>query len=227
MEGGAMTTDTPADTGPRTHGAPGRFLVLLGIDGSGKTTLLSGLADAGVQTASWHELRSHEVPATLAPDGPTAIKNRLTPLARAMFIGGHLVAQYEYLVRPRIEGGVTTVLDSYYYKLLAKERLLGFAHSALENLCVELPHPDGIIYVDVDPRESFRRKEGRLSPYEHFDDASEESYVTFQSQLARALLTATSNAPGSVILDGSKSRDALVSDALHAITTITNQEIAS
>lgn len=222
-----MATETPFGTSPSTPGGPGRFLVLLGIDGSGKSTLLSSLADAGVQTASWHELRSHEVPATLAPDAPTAIKNRLTPLARAMFIGGHLVAQYEYLVRPRIEAGVTTVLDSYYYKLLAKERLLGFADGALESLCIELPQPDGIIYVDVDPRESFRRKAGRLSPYEHFDDASEESYVTFQSQLARALLTATDSAPDHVILDGTKSRDALVPDALHAITTLTNQEIAS
>lgn len=210
-----------------SFGAPGRFLVLLGIDGSGKSTLLSGLASAGVQTASWQDLRSHDVPATLAPDAPTAIKNRLTPLARAMFIGGHLVAQYEYLVRPRLEAGVTTVLDSYYYKLLAKERLLGFAHPALEDLCAELPQPDGIIYLEVNPRESLRRKAGRLSPYEHFDDAGGDSYVAFQSQLARALRSATDDAPERVTLDGSKTRDSLLPDALHAITTITNQEIAS
>ena len=87
-----------------------------------------------------------------------------------------------------------------------------------------LVHHATILEMNV---ESFRRKAGHLSPYEHFDDASEESYVTFQSQLARALLTATDSAPDNVILDGTKTRDALVPDALQAITTLTNQEIAS
>jgi thymidylate kinase len=207
--------------------ARGRFLVLLGIDGSGKSTLLFCMAKAGVQTASWHELRSHEVPATLAPNVPTSVKNRLTPLARAMFIGGHLVAQYEYLVRPRIEAGLTTVLDSYYYKLLAKERLLGFAHPALEQLCAELPQPDGIIYVDVDPRESYRRKKGCFSSYEHFGAPSQDSYVAFQTQLAMSLHSSASAAAAHVVIDGSYPPEMLLREALHSVTTLTNEELAS
>jgi thymidylate kinase len=164
-----------------------RFLVLVGIDGSGKTTLLRALNISGLITTSWRELRSHEVPATLAPDAPTRIKNRVPLLSRAMFIGGHLVAQYEYLVRPALEDGANVMLDSYYLKLLAKERIFGTAHPALEELCHELPLPDGVIYVDVPPSVSFRRKAGNISPYEYIGTLSERSYVEFQSMVANEM----------------------------------------
>ncbi|MYU48026.1 hypothetical protein GTV15_14290 [Streptomyces sp. SID7803] len=103
----------------------GLFIVLLGIDGSGKTSLLSALSDNNLTTVSWRELRHHELPSVMAPDAPTDVKNRLPDLPRAMFIGGHIVAQYEHLVRPNITAGRNVLLDSYWYKVLAKERLVG------------------------------------------------------------------------------------------------------
>jgi thymidylate kinase len=183
------------DTNP---GRP-RFLVLVGIDGSGKTTLLSTLKVPGLITTSWRELRSHEVPATLAPDAPTQIKNRLPLLSRAMFIGGHLVAQYEYLVRPALEDGVSVLLDSYYFKLLAKERIFGTVHSALEQLCRELPQPDGVIYVDVPPVVSFRRKAGDLSPYEYLAKPEKDDYEAFQSRVAAEIGAMLSTVPSIVV----------------------------
>lgn len=203
----------------------GSFLVLLGIDGSGKSTLLSELRTAGVATVSWHDLRSHEVPAMLAPDAPTSIKARLTPQARAMFVGGHLVAQYEYLVRPSIESGTTTLLDSYYYKLLAKERLLGFAHPSLEMLCAELPQPDHVIYISVDPEESLRRKRGVISPYEHFPSTGPSSYVEFQRALGAAMLASLEHIPH-VVLDGSLARAELTKLAMISIRELSGQELA-
>lgn len=199
--------------------------MLLGIDGSGKSTLLAELATAGVATASWQDLRSHEVPAMLAPDAPTSIKGRLTPLARAMFIGGHLVAQYEYLVRPSVASGTTTLLDSYYYKLLAKERLLGFAHPSLEALCAELPQPDHVIYVSVDPKESLRRKQGEISSYEHFTSTGPSSYLEFQRALDKAMLASLANV-SHVVLDGSLPQSELTTLAAIRIRELTGQEVA-
>lgn len=186
-----------------------KFFVLVGIDGSGKTTLLSRISFPGVVATSWRELRSHEVPATLAPDAPTRIKNRLPTLSRAMFIGGHLIAQYEYLVRPELEDGAHVLLDSYYLKLLAKERLFGTVHPALEDLCRELPPPDGVIYVDVPPCVSYRRKRGVLSPYEYDGSPTEASYVRFQARLANGIKMQMAHIPH-VVIDGAVDIDQLL-----------------
>jgi hypothetical protein len=40
------------------------------------------------------------------------VKQALPPLSRAMFIGGHLVGQYEHLIRPRLSQGLSVVLNS-------------------------------------------------------------------------------------------------------------------
>lgn len=195
--------------GPSTPLADTRFLVLLGIDGSGKSTLLSSLSVPGLVTTSWRELRSHEVPATLAPDAPTRIKNRIPSLSRAMFIGGHLVAQYEYLVRPALEDGANVLLDSYYFKLLAKERLFGTVDPALEALCVELPAPDAVIYVEVPAPQSYRRKNGVLSPYEYRGSECQADYVAFQDELANEMRRLLEDIP-TVVVDGTASEQELL-----------------
>jgi thymidylate kinase len=196
-----------------------KFVVLVGIDGSGKTTLLSRISLQGVITTSWRELRSHEVPATLAPDAPTRIKNRLPGLSRAMFIGGHLIAQYEYLVRPELEDGAHVVLDSYYLKLLAKERLFGTVHPALEDLCRELPQPDGIVYIDVPPQLSYQRKGGVLSPYEYDGTPTQANYIRFQAKLAGAIKKQMAQFPH-IHVDGSADIGELVTRTEDAVKAL-------
>jgi thymidylate kinase len=196
-----------------------KFFVLVGIDGSGKTTLLRTLNVPGVITTSWRELRSHEVPATLAPDGPTRIKNRVPLLSRAMFIGGHLVAQYEYLVRPALEDGAHVMLDSYYLKLLAKERVFGTAHPALEMLCRELPPPDGVIYVDVPAGVSFRRKAADLSPYEYIGAPTERNFVAFQTRVAAEIRALIAGLP-TVVIPGTPPVAELREAAAAAVRTL-------
>jgi thymidylate kinase len=196
-----------------------KFLVLVGIDGSGKTTLLRTLNVPGVITTSWRDLRSHEVPATLAADGPTRVKNRVPLLSRAMFIGGHLVAQYEYLVRPALEDGAHVMLDSYYLKLLAKERIFGTVHPALEMLCRELPPPDGVIYVDVPPGVSFRRKTAGLSPYEYIGAPTELNFVAFQTRVAAEISAITADLP-TIVIPGTSPVTELREAAATAVQTL-------
>jgi thymidylate kinase len=183
----------------RAADAPGKFLVLLGTDGSGKSTVLSRVRLPGLVTASWRDLRSHDLPAMLAADAPTHIKDRLPGLSRAMFIGGHLVAQYEYLVRPQTDIGNHVLLDSYYFKLLAKERLLGTVHPVLEELCAELPAPDGVIYLDVPAHTGLARKAGAISSYECFGEPTPPSFLTFQTRLAAMLKDELARLPHVVV----------------------------
>lgn len=205
----------------------GQFVVLVGIDGSGKSTLLDAMSQSGVHTTSWRDLRAHDLPAMLAPDSPTAVKSRLTPLGRSMFIGGHLVAQYEYLVRPTLEQGTDVVLDSYYYKLLAKERLLGLMHPSLEALCCELPKPDALILIDTPPETSWLRKKGDLSSYEYFGNVpSKDNYLRFQRGIAESLHAAAMATP-SVLLNGCTSPGDLLLDALAAVSALHDQRQTS
>jgi thymidylate kinase len=178
--------------------------VLVGIDGSGKTSLLSSLGTARLITSSWRDLRNHELPSVMAPDAPTAIKNRLTAVPRAMFIGGHIVAQYEYLVRPQLALGRDVLLDSYWYKVVAKERILGRLHPSLTELCELLPVPDAVIVLVTDPGVAFARKRGTPAPYEYFHQPVEEDFTRFQSRLRDQLDTALVGHPAVHRLDANR-----------------------
>lgn len=186
----------------------GLFLVLLGIDGSGKTTLLSSLKDESLVTASWRDLRNHELPSVMAPDAPTRIKNRLSDIPRAVFIGGHIVAQYEYLVRPETSAGRHVILDSYWYKVLAKEHLLGRLHPVLGELRELLPVPDAVILLDVSPQTAYARKCRASTPYERFGDLDAEGgFVRFQTSLFARWETELSGHPAVYRVDGERDAD--------------------
>jgi thymidylate kinase len=197
--------------------AQGSFLVLVGIDGSGKSSVIADLRVEGLATTAWKELRNHELPQMLAPDVPTQIKNRLSPLSRSMFIGGHVVAQYEYLVRPSLTQGIDVLLDSYYFKLLAKETLFHTLHQSFTELCEELPPPDCVIFLDVSPDVSFDRKKGALSPYEYFDAPGRANFIRFQSQLRDHILLQLSHAPLVKVIDGNLALDVVVRGVTHVI----------
>ncbi|MEO3809588.1 hypothetical protein ABGB17_11360 [Sphaerisporangium sp. B11E5] len=202
--------------------AQGRFMVLAGIDGSGKSSVLSRLDVHGLLTTNWCELRGHQETAALAPRNPTGVKNRLPPLSRAMFIGGHLVAQYEQLVRPSVEAGHSVLLDSYYYKVLAKELVLRASHPSLAELCAELPEPDCVIFVDVPPQVSFRRKDGRVSSYERFmRDSPHQDYVTFQSMVRDIIMRRVTEVPDHHIVDGDKP----LSEVLESVRAIAESRL--
>ncbi|WP_369220705.1 dTMP kinase [Streptomyces sp. R39] len=187
----------------------GLFIVLLGIDGSGKTSLLSALRGGTFATVGWRDLRNHELPAVMAPDAPSAIKDRLSDLPRAMFVGGHIVAQYEYLVRPEVVEGRNVLLDSYWYKVLAKERALGRLSPALEDLRQLLPVPDAVVLLDVDPRTAWARRGGTCAPYERFDDPGGQAagFVRFQECLLAQWEADLRGHPAVYRLDGERPFD--------------------
>lgn len=192
-----------------------KFGVLVGIDGSGKTTLLKQLSGNNVPTENWTNLRSYPDPLVLAPESPTEIRQRLSPLTRAMFIGGLLIAEYEYLVRPKLKQNNSVLLDSYYFKLLAKESIYQKVDPVFYNLCDELPRPDIVFFLEMDPREAYKRKimHAPLSPYEYTNAGTDEDFVNFQTRLIELIESFLKNIQ-TVRINGMNPPDIVVKDAL-------------
>lgn len=189
------------------------FGVVVGIDGSGKSALMDELRKKQMQVKSWTDLRGSPGTVVLAPQFPTEIRNRLSPLMRAMFIGGHLVAEYETLVRPGLERGESVLFDSYYFKLMAKEALYGIIHPIFFDLCKELPRPDMAFLLDVDPVEAYHRKNSRLSPYEYLRRPTMEDFVSFETRLKQLIESYLSGIP-TIHINGMNSLEIVIAEIL-------------
>jgi thymidylate kinase len=119
---------------------------------------------------------------------------------------------------------VNVVLDSYHYKLLAKERLYSVSDESLERLCAELPPPDAVIFLDVDPMTAFERKSGEMSPYEYRGEPSLESFVSFQHSLRELVLEQLISIPH-MIVDGSLPPEELLAEVGKVIGHLVGIEV--
>lgn len=160
----------------------GKFGVVVGMDGSGKSTLLASLKEKGFCVYSWRDLRGYEAVKHTVPDNPLEIKECLKPMSRATFVLSHLVAEYEYLVDPVIQRGEMVLLDSYYFRWLAKEHLYGKSDSLLLGLCKYLPRPDFILLLSLPAEIAYLRKETiGFNAAEYLNRQTLSDFVRFQN----------------------------------------------
>ncbi|WP_367042195.1 hypothetical protein [Streptomyces sp. Je 1-332] len=172
------------------------FWVLLGTDYCGKSSVLAALADRGgrvrptsydppMLTGDYRALA--QLPAALgkayaggnSPDYVMALLN----VAVAYLRDSVLTAPPES----------TPLLDSYYYKILVKCRLLGLTDGPWQEYWQSLPRPSGVVLLDVAPATAWRRSgAGALcNPMEYYGPAPDvESFTRFQRDLRAGLLDA-------------------------------------
>lgn len=173
----------------------GCFVVILGDDGSGKSTLMNSLRSS---RAAWRYVSAD--PRDLFPTPglefmnwtlrhhPREYLQVLRPYSRASLLLSILMLQFEYFIRPALVAGRVVVCDSYYFRFLAKERLLNPAGaSVLEALRRLLPKPDLVVTLDVPEKECFRRKLKRLSTFEHIGPSSLSGFIALQVAVRREL----------------------------------------
>lgn len=193
----------------------GRFLCLLGADGSGKTTLLEALERRHPQivTVHWRQLASVTLLPELLPglDPPETFR-RLGPLSRAAQFCYLAALEYEMLVKPAVEAGRTVIVDSYWYKFVAKMRVLNMAAPYLYDVCESLPSPKCVLFLDT-PLETARERKSNMN---FFDcNGHVDRFVTFQTQLRDVMLGFVDGLPV-VRLDGLASPD-VVAEAVAEI----------
>lgn len=119
----------------------------------------------------------------------------------------------------RHAGQERVIVDSYYYKLLAKCRLLGVAHQPTFDYWRSFPRPRGVLYMDVPPEVAWARSRhgARTNPFEHHGrTAGEADFIRLQSELRAAVLAEVGDVPVKII-DGDAPPDAVVAKVLAAL----------
>lgn len=202
-----------------------RFCVLLGTDHAGKSSVLAELA----RTASpWR--------CVSVDDGNLAPEHRLlTDLRRRLacdvlpglgsaysedFLAGLLQLAVLHL-RDRVlaEGDAPVLVDSYYYKILAKCRLAGVRENPMFAWWRTFPRPARVIWLDVAPATAWRRcgEGGGTNALEHYGDRPEwPDFEEYQTDLRKVMLEETDGLPVTVVAeqDGVTRTTAVVEEVL-------------
>lgn len=102
----------------------------------------------------------------------------------------------------RIDAGTPVVVDSYYYKLLAKCRLAGAGESPLLDWWRTFPRPSRVIYLDVSPETTWQRsRQGAdLNLLEHYGPQPDwDGFRRYQTDLAKVMRDEIQDLPVTVI----------------------------
>ncbi|MBP2406351.1 hypothetical protein SNS2_5077 [Streptomyces netropsis] len=190
-----------------SNGVP--FCVLLGPDHAGKSTVLAAL---GREVPAWRTLSvdgtllapehallnrlRRELVREVAPHGQAWSADFLTTMVQTAVV--HL--RDELL---RSDPRVPAVVDSYYYKYLAKCRLAGAAdHHPMFAWWRSFPRPRRVIYLDVTPGTAWQRcREGAdLNPLEYYGpQPRRDEFHRYQTDLAKAMWDEIRDLPVTVV----------------------------
>ncbi|MGW3950964.1 hypothetical protein ACWEKM_08400 [Streptomyces sp. NPDC004752] len=185
------------------------FYVLLGPDGAGKSSVMAELARTlpGWRTLSTDDdllAGDHGLITRLRRDVVGEVLPELGRVYSADFLAQLLGAAVVHLrdQLERQEPGTPVLMDSYYYKILAKCRLAGLAAHPLYAWWRSFPQPRGVIYLEVSPETAWRRSgEGaRLNPLEYFGPRPEWfGFEGYQKNLRKLMLEEVGGLPVTVV----------------------------
>lgn len=184
------------------------FLVLLGTDYAGKSAVLRALAAA---EPSWRLLSVDDE--FLPPEHGVVARLKSELFREALpgmrkhyspdFVVTLLQAAVVYLRDQIMDCGAhqPVVVDSYYYKIIAKCRLLGATEAAFD-WWRGLPRPRRALFLDVDPVTAWARSASgtrthRLEFYGDYVDRDE--FIRFQHDLRTLMLAEVAPVPFDVL----------------------------
>ncbi|MGW6910658.1 hypothetical protein [Streptomyces sp. NPDC054940] len=174
------------------------FHVLLGPDGAGKSSVMGHLAR---QLPEWRMVSTDS--AFVAPEHALIprlrrdLMDRLLPGLGTAYSVDFLASVLQTAVvhlRDQVrdsDPGVPMLVDSYYYKILAKCRLAGVQDSRMYSWWRAFPRPSRVVFLDVPPETAWRRRGAgaELNALEHDGaDGDWAGFERYQKNLRKLLL---------------------------------------
>lgn len=134
------------------------LIIISGIDGCGKTTVLRKLSEnyPRYKIIKWSELtNTHIKMQKLTPE----YVNTLSPMGRALIFGSVAWEMYDKILQFAFDEKKIMIIDSYYYKYLARELEFGQTDPILSEIFFRLPNPELVVFIDTNPSDIVLRKE--------------------------------------------------------------------
>jgi thymidylate kinase len=206
---------------------PPEFSVLLGPDYSGKSSALEALSLAGWQSISCDDSVVQPVFGDLRKGFVRHVLPGIGEAYSPDFVFTLLQASVVYLRDQVVRAAPNrpVIVDSYYYKILAKCVLTGLVKEDMFAWWRSFPPPRRVIYLDVDPETAWRRSDegARLNPFEYYGTTPTlAGFRHFQTDLRRLMVREVGTVPVTV-LDAPES----VEQVAHAIRQIMGSDDAA
>ncbi len=190
------------------------FCVLLGPDYAGKSSVLSAL---GSVASPWHYISvddeflgpEHTLLADLRRQLVRDALPRLDATYSVDFVMSLMQTAVLYMRdQVVVNSGRPVLVDSYYYKILAKCRLICGADHPMFAWWRTFPRPRRVLYLDVSPWTAWRRVGTRVNRLEHYGEQPDwPGFESFQTDLGKVMLDEVRDVPVTVIGErGSLSR---------------------
>jgi thymidylate kinase len=213
-------------TSDRAASEAAEFWTLVGPDYAGKSTALSRLHDEhGWRVVSYDDryLDSYPLISQLRRQwiGDAFVWAEERYSAELVLSALHPIVLHLRDEIARAGADDRVIVDSYYYKLLAKCRLLGVAHEPIFDYWRSFPRPRGVLYMDVPPEVGWARSgEGaEVNAFEQHDGADcRAGFFRLQSNLRAAVLEEVGDVPVTMI-DGTADPEDVLADLLAAVRT--------
>ncbi|MER6090768.1 hypothetical protein [Streptomyces bluensis] len=185
--------------------AGGPFFVLLGPDGAGKSSVMRRLAGLlpewrMVSTDSAFVAPEHTLITRLRRDLQDHLLPGLGTAYSADFLASVLQTAVVHM-RDQVHGRdprVPVLVDSYYYKILAKCRMARAGDTLMYDWWRTFPQPDRVVYLDVSPSSAWRRRgDGAdLNSLEYEGDEGDiAGFERYQKDLRKLLLEEVHDLP--------------------------------
>jgi dTMP kinase len=193
----STSSPLPPDTliaRPRGHGLRGFLIVLEGIDGSGRSTHVRLLEDV-------LRYRGHAV--TRASIGTSAIAGEPIrqsktdrssgPVETTLLYAADIAERIEQQILPSLGAGLVVLADRYAYTPMARAEARGLDRAWLEGVFSFAVAPDAVLFLDVDPRTTFARREpstdiqlsrDALTSYRRFQEQAYTCFDTYADRYA-------------------------------------------